>query len=119
MPAPRRALALVLIAACAALSAAAVCQTAQSVAFVNPTQQALYVQVDQKPPFEVPPGGEVRATVPAIDRLTPISITARDARGQTVFFRAMSLPALQGAGNRVVLAATGDPFDPLSEYARR
>ena len=119
MSAPRRALALALIAACAALSAAAVCQTAQAVAFVNPTQQTLYVQVDQKPPFEVPPGGEVRAKVSALDRLTPVSITARDARGQTVFFRAMSLPALQGSGNRVVLAATGDPFDPLSEYARR
>jgi hypothetical protein len=119
MPAPRRVLALVLIATCAAVSTAAVCQTTQTVAFANPTQETLYVQIDQKPPFEVPAGGEVRANVPAIDRLTPISITARDGRGQAVFFRALSLPALQNAGNRVVLAATGDPIDPLSEYASR
>jgi hypothetical protein len=99
----------------AALVTGAICQTTATVAIVNPTQQPLFVQIDERPPFEVPPGGEVLARLPALDRLAPMSITARDARGQTVFFRALSLPRIEQLGNRVELVASGQPADPFAE----
>lgn len=102
----------------AALAAGAICQANEKVAFVNPTERPLYVQVNERPPFEVPPGETVFTPLPALNRLAPISITARDEQGTPVFYRAITMVRLKALGNRVELTPVGvnvDPFqrDPL------
>ncbi|MBI5283593.1 MAG: hypothetical protein HY874_00725 [Chloroflexi bacterium] len=96
-------------------AAATACSPAMttSVAFVNPSAQPLFVAVNERESFEVPADGEVRHAVP-LDRWQPMTITARDARGITIFATTTSLPRIKSAGNRVDLQATGgERFDPL------
>ncbi len=92
---------------------AAGCKTTISVAFVNPNAQPLFVQIDQREPFEVPANGTAHSSVPALERLQPITITARDARGATVFFVTTSLPRIEATGHRIDLKASGEKVDPL------
>ena len=81
---------------------------------MNPTEQPLFVQIDQRPPFEVAPGASAHASIPAIERLSPITITARDAGGATVFFQTTTLPRLKELG-RVELQTTGESIDPYAD----
>ena len=96
-------------------AAAIACRPAMTtrVAFVNPSAQPLFVAVNEREPFEVPAGGEVRHAVP-LDRWQPMTIAARDARGVTIFATTTSLPRIKAAGNRVDLQVTGgERVDPL------
>ncbi len=96
-------------------AAAIACKPAMTttVAFVNPSAQPLFVAVNEREPFEVPADGELRHDVP-LDRWQPMTITARDARGVTIFATTTSLPRIKSAGNRVDLqVAGGERFDPL------
>jgi hypothetical protein len=97
------------------MALATACQTSTQVAFVNPTDQPLFVEVNEHPAFEVPANGSASAPMPSLDRLQPMTVIARDAHGATVFSVATSLPRIEAAGNRVELKATGEKFDP---YAR-
>jgi len=97
----------------AVLTAGAICQANEKVAFVNPTQQPLYVQVNERVPFEVPPGDTVFTPLPALDRLAPITITARDERGTAVFHRAITMVRLKALGNRIELTPVGQATDPF------
>jgi len=93
------------------------CQTTSRVAFVNPSNRPLYVQVDEHSPFEVPAGGTVQRELPALERLQPLIITARDVRGATVFAITTSFPRIEASGRRIEMAATGVPVDPvIDEY---
>ena len=97
----------------------AICRANEKVEFVNPTQEPLFVQINEREPFEVPPGGKVFAALPALGRLTPITITARDRRGVTVFHRATSIIRIQTTGNQVQLtpgASAADPFGAPPAY---
>ena len=107
---------IALIAALASLAAlAAACKTTSNIAFVNPSNQSLFVQVDEKAPFEVGAGATVTRALPALDRIAPITIIARDAGGATIFAVTTSLPQLEAAGHRLELKATGPKVDPLSQ----
>ena len=104
------------LASLAALAAA--CKTTSDIAFVNPSSQPVFVQVDEKAPFEVGAGATVKRGLPALNRLQPITVVARDARGATVFALTTSLPQLEAAGHRLELKATGPKVDPLiQQYA--
>jgi hypothetical protein len=97
---------------------ATACKTTSDIAFVNPSDQPMFVQVDEKAPFEVGAGATVKRALPALDRLTPITIVARDARGATLFAVTTSVPQLEAAGHRLELKATGPTVDPLiQQYA--
>jgi hypothetical protein len=91
------------IAVAALLLLALGCATNERVAFVNPTATTLYVTINEREPFEVPPGESVKATLPALQQLTPITITAHDASGATVFFQSTSVARLVEAGRRIEL----------------
>ncbi len=107
---------LALTAALVALAAlAAACKTTSSIAFVNPSNQSLFVQVDEKAPFEVGAGATVTRALPALDRIAPITIIARDAGGATVFAVTTSLPQLEAASHRLELKASGAKVDPLAQ----
>lgn len=94
-------------------AASTACKTMTSVAFVNPSGQPLFVAVNEREPFEVPADGEVHHDVP-LDRWQPMTITARDARGVTIFATTTSLPRIKAAGNRVDLQVMGgERVDPL------
>lgn len=108
---------LILAMALAALGAFGVlsvgCQTTVKVTFVNPLDQSLYVTVNERPPFEVPAHGAVRVNLPALNRLQPMVITARDWQGATVFAMTTSFPLIQAVGSRIELRAPGRAYDPL------
>jgi hypothetical protein len=109
----RAAIAMVALAALATA-----CKTTSDIAFVNPSDQPMWVQVDQKAPFEVGAGATVKRALPALDRLTPITIVARTAGGATVFAVTTSIPQLEAAGHRLELKVTGPKVDPLiQQYA--
>lgn len=108
--------AAVVLASLAALASA--CKTTSDVAFVNPSEVPLFVQIDEKTPFEVGAGATVRRALPALQQMQPISVIARDAKGATVFAITTSLPQLEAAGHRLELKATGPKVDPLiQQYA--
>ena len=102
-----------LVAAVVLAAISAACKTTSDIAFVNPTNQSVFVQVDEKTPFEVGAGATVKRALPALDRLTPVTVIARDARGVPVFALTTSLPQLEEAGHRLELKATGPKVDPL------
>ncbi|HWS44901.1 MAG TPA: hypothetical protein VN636_03500, partial [Acidimicrobiia bacterium] len=83
-------IASVAVASFAAISAA--CKTTSSIAFVNPSDRPMFVQVDENAPFEVGAGATVQRALPALNRLTPITVIARDSKGATVFALTTSLP---------------------------
>jgi hypothetical protein len=90
------------------------CQTSTSVRVSNPTDGALTVQVNERSPFELKPHATVSVHLPALERLQPVSITARDAHGAMVYSASLSYSAITAAGQQVVLAV--DPartYDPL------
>jgi hypothetical protein len=97
----------------ALIATSSACKTTSSIAFVNPTDQTLFVHIDEHPPFEVPARGAVNRPVPAVERLQPMTVTALDARGATVFAVTTSLPHLEASGHRLELKATGPIVDPL------
>ena len=103
--------AAIVLVSLAAISAA--CKTTSDIAFVNPMNQTVFVQVDEKTPFEFGAGATVKRALPALDRLSPVTVIARDARGVTVFALTTSLPQLEAAGHRLELKATGPKVDPL------
>ena len=105
---------LTLLAVVAAAWLTLACSMNESVAVVNPTQQTLFVQINERDPFVIEPGQTARTKVPALDRLAPITITARDADGRTIFYRSTTIQLLRAAQLRVELLPTGDPFDPLA-----
>jgi len=108
--------AAIALVALAALATA--CKTTSDVAFVNPSDQPMFVQIDQNAPFEVGGASTVKRALPALDRLTPITIVARDAKGATLFAVTTSVPQLEAAGHRLELKATGPKVDPLiQQYA--
>jgi hypothetical protein len=107
--------AVFLICAFATLALATACEMSTNVAFVNPTNQPLFVQLNERPAFEVPANGAASAPIPALDRLQPMTIIARDAHGSTIFSVTTSLPRIQAEGNKIELKATGEKIDP---YAR-
>jgi len=108
-----RPLAALAVTLALALSGNAACTTTSAVAFVNPSDQPLFVQIDERAPFEVPANSVVRRSLPAVQRLQPLIITARTARGATVFALTTSLPRIEASGRRVEIKATGVPVDPL------
>ena len=103
------------IVSLALLFTASACKTTADIAFVNPTNQALFVQIDEHAPFEVPAGGTVQRALPSLQRLQPITITALDASGATIFALTTSLPRLEASGHRLELKATGPAIDPLMQ----
>ena len=107
-------IASVALASFAAISAA--CRATSDIAFVNPTDQPVFVQVDEKAPFEVGAHATVKRALPALDRLTPMTVMARDAGGATVFALTTSLPQLEAAGHRLELKATGPKVDPFAQH---
>ena len=89
------------------------CNANTKVAIVNPTDRALFVQINERDSFRIDAGTTVTATLPSLDRLAPISITARDERGATIFFVSTSLPRIESTGNKVELQApTTSGLDP-------
>ena len=90
------------------------CTTSTSVRVANPTDGALTVQVNERAPFVIQPHGTVSVHLPALERLQPMSITARDTRGAMVYSASLSSSAIAAAGGRVVLAVDpGAAYDPL------
>jgi hypothetical protein len=90
------------------------CQTSTSVRVSNPTDGALTVPVNERAPFELKPHTTVSVHLPALERLQPVSITARDAQGAMVYSASLSYSAITASGRQVVL--TVDPartYDPL------
>jgi len=73
------------------------------------------VQVNEHAAFEVPAHGSASAPMPALDRLQPMTVIARDAHGATVFSVTTSLPRIEADGNRVELQGTGEKFDPYGK----
>jgi hypothetical protein len=71
------------------------CTASREVTFINPSDQPLYVQINQRDPFEVAARGSVRANVPSLERLKPILITARDADGRIVFAYTSSVARIE------------------------
>lgn len=108
--------ALALTSLIALATFAIACKTASEVTFVNPHAESLFVQIGERAPFEVPAHESVTAHLPALERLHPVSITARDEAGTVVFFLATSTHRIEVAGNRVVLELSGQPSDPLLQY---
>ena len=105
---------LTALALLAAALATLACSTSESVTVVNPTQQTLFVQVNERAPFAIDPGQTARTKVPALDRLAPITITARDGDGRTIFYRSTTIQLLRAAQLRLELTPAGDPFDPFA-----
>jgi hypothetical protein len=79
------------------------CETTKEVTLVNPSDQPLFVQINERAPIEIAPGGSAKSTVPALERIATLNITARDGRGQTVFFVATSVSRLEQQGMRIEL----------------
>jgi hypothetical protein len=92
---------------------ASACETTSKVAFVNPSDEPLYVQIDERASFEVPANGTVHRSLPSLERLRPLTITARNSRGATIFALTTSLPRIAASGSRVEMRALGVPADPL------
>jgi hypothetical protein len=84
-----------------------------SVTIVNPSDQVVYVTINEHPMFEVPANGEVTTAMSTVDRFGPLLITARDAHGATLFALMTSLPRIEAQGDRVELRSTGQSYDPL------
>lgn len=106
-----------LLFACTAIifaSSFVACQTNDTITFVNPTDRALFVQINERAPFEVPAGASVTTTLPSLERLQPFGITARTARGDTVFFVATSLTRLAAEGSRLEMIPNGIVMDPFA-----
>lgn len=96
-----------------ALSALA-CSASADLTLTNPTDQTLFVQVNEREPFALPAGDSARTSVPALDRLAPITITARDEYGRTIFYRSTTVQLLRAAQMQLSLVPTGDPWDPYA-----
>ena len=106
-----------LVFACTAIlfaSTFTACQTNDTITFVNPTERALFVQINERTPFEVAPRSSTTATLPSLDRLQPLAVTARTARGDTVFFVATSLTRLVAEGRRLEMVPNGMVVDPFA-----
>ena len=90
------------------------CSTTTRVTLSNPTSGALFVQVNERAPVKIAPGASARVTLPALERLQPLSITARDERGAIVYSTTLTWTILRAAGNRIALAPDAQPaYDPL------
>lgn len=89
------------------------CQTQVQVTFVNPTDRPLFVQVNEREPFEVAPQSSLRAPVPGLERLKPILIVARDSEGRTVYALTTSVNRIE-ATRVVELRIDGPLVDPLA-----
>ncbi len=103
--------------ACTAIlftSAFVACQTNDTITFVNPTDRALFVQINERTPFEVAAGTRVTTTLPSLERLQPLAVTARNARGDTVFFVATSLTRLNAQGGQLEMVPNGISVDPFA-----
>jgi hypothetical protein len=87
------------------------CATNEDVAIVNSTERTLYVTINERAPFTVEAGNTVKTRLPALQQLTPVSITARDDRGATVYFQTTSVTRIIDDGRQVELRATS-PLDP-------
>jgi hypothetical protein len=107
---------LALIALLPLALAALACRTSEDLTLTNPTDQTLYVQVNEREPFPLAAGETARTSVPALDRLAPITITARDEYGRTIFYRSTTVQLLRAARMQLSLTPTGDPWDPYSDY---
>lgn len=90
------------------------CQTRLQVTFVNPTDEPLFVQVNEREPFEVAPRSSLEAPVPGLERLKPILIVARDAEGHTVYALTTSVTRIE-ATPVVELRIDGPLVDPLAD----
>lgn len=90
------------------------CRTNERIAFVNPTDRPLFVQLNERPPFEVAPHSSTATTLPSLERLQPLAVTARNARGDTVFFVATSLTPLVADGRRLEMIPNGVDVDPFA-----
>lgn len=92
------------------------CQTQVQVTFVNPTDAPLFVQVNEREPFEVAPRSSLKAPVPGLERLKPILIVARDGDGRTVYALTTSMNRIE-ATPVVELRIDGPLVDPLADPA--
>ncbi len=94
------------------LAFSSACTTQEKVTFVNETDARLYVTINEREPFGIDAGAAVTARLPALQQLVPVTITARDDRGATVFFQTTSVTRLVRDGKRVVLKATDRSSPP-------
>lgn len=106
-----------LLFACTAIVVASsfvACQTNDTITFVNPTDRALFVQINERAPFEVAAGASVTTTLPSLERLQPLAVTARSARGDTVYFVATSLTQLNARGGQLEVVPNAVSVDPFA-----
>lgn len=87
------------------------CTTNTRLTLSNPTSGALFVQVNERPPVTIAAGASARVTLPALERLQPLSITARDEHGAMVYSTTVTWTVLHAAGNTVSLQP-----DPHAAY---
>jgi hypothetical protein len=94
--------------------ASVACTTNTHVTLSNPTSGPLLVQVNERAAVKIAAGGSARVTLPALERLQPLSITARDERGAIVYSTSLTWTILRAAGNRVSLdPVAARAYDPL------
>jgi hypothetical protein len=90
------------------------CTTNTHVTLSNPTSGPLLVQVNERPPVRIAPGASARVTLPALERLQPLSVTARDDRGAMVYSTTLTWTVLHARGDTIALAPSAQPsYDPL------
>jgi len=104
---------LVFVIAAFSIATMTACSTTVSVEVINPTDETLYVQINQAQPVPVEPRASVRVNVPSLENLAPVTVIARDVHGMTKFSRSLSAALLRASRRQITLAPQGRPYDPL------
>jgi hypothetical protein len=111
--------ALVLVIAATFIATMTACSTTVSVEVINPTDETLYVQINEAQPVPVEPRASVRVRVPGLENLAPVTVIARDAHGTTRFASSVAAALLRASHQQIMLAPQGRPYDPLLGDASR
>lgn len=93
------------------------CTTNTHVKIDNATGSVVSVQVNERAPVKIAAGQSVRVTLPALERLQPLSIIARDERGAIIYSASTTAAALDAGGDALkIIADDQRAYDPAIAY---
>jgi hypothetical protein len=108
-----RYVALVCVIAAFSIATMTACSTTVSVEVINPTDETLYVEINEAKPVPVEARAAAHVHIPGLENLAPVTVIARDVRGKTRFATTTSAALLRASHDQITLAPQGRPYDPL------
>jgi hypothetical protein len=104
---------LVFVIAALFIATMAACSPTVSIEVINPTDETLYVEINEAKPVPVEARASARVHIPGLENLAPVTVIARDVRGKTRFATTTSAALLRASHDQITLAQEGRPYDPL------